>query len=66
MRDAREYLGFLTYLFKIFEQPLVLTDTKGTFDITVNVRGGGLSGKGWSNSFKDFSCIITCKRLIQR
>ncbi len=27
------------------EQPLVLTETKGQFDILVNVRGGGLKGQ---------------------
>jgi len=29
----------------IVEQPLVLTDTSGEFDITVNVSGGGISGQ---------------------
>ena len=29
----------------IVEQPLVLTDTSGNFDITVNVSGGGISGQ---------------------
>ncbi|MDY6987960.1 MAG: 30S ribosomal protein S9 [Thermodesulfobacteriota bacterium] len=29
----------------IVEQPLVLTDTYGKFDITVNVSGGGISGQ---------------------
>jgi len=29
----------------IVEQPLVLTDTYGKFDITVNVAGGGISGQ---------------------
>ncbi|MDY6839112.1 MAG: 30S ribosomal protein S9 [Thermodesulfobacteriota bacterium] len=29
----------------IVEQPLVLTDTSGKFDITVNVSGGGISGQ---------------------
>ncbi|ENY69592.1 30S ribosomal protein S9 [Mycoplasmopsis bovigenitalium] len=43
-RDAREYLASDLFI-QDAEQPLVLTDTKGTFDITVNVRGGGLSGQ---------------------
>jgi small subunit ribosomal protein S9 len=29
----------------IVEQPLVLTETKGTYDIKVNVRGGGISAQ---------------------
>jgi small subunit ribosomal protein S9 len=29
----------------IVEQPLVLTDTRGSFDIDVNVAGGGASGQ---------------------
>ena len=29
----------------IVEQPLVLTDTRGSFDVDVNVAGGGASGQ---------------------
>lgn len=29
----------------IVEQPLVLTDTQGRFDVNVNVSGGGISGQ---------------------
>ena len=29
----------------MIEQPLVLTDTYGTFDVKVNVIGGGISGQ---------------------
>lgn len=29
----------------IVEQPLVLTDTRGNFDVEVNVAGGGASGQ---------------------
>jgi small subunit ribosomal protein S9 len=29
----------------VVEQPLVLTDTSGKLDITVNVSGGGISGQ---------------------
>ena len=29
----------------IVEQPLVLTDTQGSFDVNVNVSGGGISGQ---------------------
>ncbi|QBF34583.1 30S ribosomal protein S9 [Mycoplasmopsis phocirhinis] len=43
-RDAREYLSSDLFL-QDASQPLVLTETKGKFDISVNVRGGGLSGQ---------------------
>ncbi|WP_029512497.1 30S ribosomal protein S9 [Mycoplasmopsis iners] len=43
-RDAKDYLTSDLYI-QDAEQPLVLTETKGTFDIIVNVRGGGLSGQ---------------------
>ncbi len=29
----------------IVEQPLVLTETKGQYDVLVNVRGGGISAQ---------------------
>ena len=43
-RPARDYL-MSDLLLQDAEQPLEITKTKGTFDITVNVRGGGLSGQ---------------------
>ncbi|MFV8401134.1 MULTISPECIES: 30S ribosomal protein S9 [Mycoplasma] len=43
-RDARDYLTSDIYL-KDANQPFVLTETFGTFDVSVNVTGGGLSGQ---------------------
>ncbi|WP_036453110.1 30S ribosomal protein S9 [Mycoplasma buteonis] len=43
-RDAREYLTSDIYL-KDANQPFVLTETVGQFDVSVNVLGGGLSGQ---------------------
>ncbi|MHA0273021.1 30S ribosomal protein S9 [Mycoplasma sp. 48589B] len=43
-REARDYLTSDIYL-KDANQPFVLTDTFGTFDVSVNVTGGGLSGQ---------------------
>lgn len=43
-RDAREYLTSDIYL-QDANQPFVLTETQGKFDVSVNVAGGGLSGQ---------------------
>ena len=43
-REAREYL-MSDILLKDASQPLEITKTTGTFDIRVNVKGGGLSGQ---------------------
>nr|WP_272482650.1 30S ribosomal protein S9 [Mycoplasma todarodis] len=43
-RDSLDYL-MSTILLQDAEQALVITETKGTFDIRVNVKGGGLSGQ---------------------
>ncbi|WP_027120772.1 30S ribosomal protein S9 [Mycoplasmopsis lipofaciens] len=43
-RSAKDYLTSDLYI-QDAEQPLVLTETKGSFDIIVNVHGGGLSGQ---------------------
>lgn len=43
-RDAREYLTSDIYL-QDANQPFVLTETQGQFDVSVNVAGGGLSGQ---------------------
>lgn len=43
-RDAREYLTSDIYL-KDANQPFVLTETVGQFDVFVRVKGGGLSGQ---------------------
>ena len=43
-RKAKDYL-MSDLLLQDAEQPLVITKTKGTFNINVNVKGGGLSGQ---------------------
>ena len=43
-RTLDEYFGLDT-LKVIVKQPLVATDNEGKFDITVTVRGGGMSGQ---------------------
>ncbi|AAT27716.1 30S ribosomal protein S9 [[Mycoplasma] mobile] len=43
-RVARDYL-MSDILLKDALQPIVISDQKEKFDITVNVRGGGLSGQ---------------------
>ncbi len=43
-RSLEEYFGRETSRM-VFRQPLELTETSGTFDIHVNVCGGGLSGQ---------------------
>ena len=43
-RDVREYFPFETLVMDL-EQPLVLTNTKGLFDIEAKVFGGGFRGQ---------------------
>jgi len=43
-RDFREYFPTAT-LHYVVEQPLLLTDNLGKFDIKVNLRGGGFNGQ---------------------
>lgn len=43
-RDVNEYMPFAVLVMDI-KQPLVLTNNEETFDITVNVKGGGFSGQ---------------------
>lgn len=43
-RDIEEYFGLET-LKMIVRSPLVLTDTLGKFDVSVNVYGGGTTGQ---------------------
>ncbi len=43
-RSLEDYFGRPTSRM-IVEQPLVLTETKGTYDIKVNVCGGGISAQ---------------------
>lgn len=43
-RDARDYFPYETQLL-ILNQPLVTTETQGTYDILVNVHGGGFTGQ---------------------
>lgn len=43
-RTIEDYFGRETAKM-VVEQPLVLTDTYGVFDVKVNVSGGGISGQ---------------------
>lgn len=43
-RELKQYFGLKT-MELIINQPLELTDTKGKYDVLVNVCGGGFSGQ---------------------
>ncbi|WP_067729280.1 30S ribosomal protein S9 [Oceanobacillus damuensis] len=43
-RDAKDYFPYETQLL-ILNQPLVTTETQGTYDVLVNVHGGGFTGQ---------------------
>ena len=43
-RDIENYFGLETTRIVVF-QPLELTNTKGNYDVFVNVHGGGLTGQ---------------------
>ncbi|SIT87838.1 30S ribosomal protein S9 [Edaphobacillus lindanitolerans] len=43
-RDAEDYIPFET-LREVIKQPLVATETLGSYDVLVNVNGGGFTGQ---------------------
>jgi len=43
-REAKEYFPYETQLL-ILNQPLIATETAGTYDVLVNVHGGGYTGQ---------------------
>ena len=43
-REIENYFGLETLITTV-NQPLVLTNTKNSYDVLVNVHGGGLSGQ---------------------
>lgn len=43
-RDAEDYIPFET-LREVIKQPLVATETLGSYDVLVNVNGGGYTGQ---------------------
>ncbi|MER1987949.1 MAG: 30S ribosomal protein S9 [Solibacillus sp.] len=43
-REVSDYLPYETLLL-IINQPLVATETKGSYDVHVNVNGGGFTGQ---------------------
>ncbi len=43
-RDINEYMPYETLIMDL-KQPLVATNNENTFDVTCNVKGGGLSGQ---------------------
>ncbi|WP_125607589.1 30S ribosomal protein S9 [Lapidilactobacillus bayanensis] len=43
-KSAEEFLPFANLILDL-KQPLVLTETEGSYDVNVNVHGGGFSGQ---------------------
>jgi len=43
-KDLKDYFPTATLQYKV-KQPFTLTDTDGTYDVKVNVYGGGISGQ---------------------
>ena len=43
-KSIEEYIPF-TYLHEVIKQPLNITETIGTYDVLVNVNGGGFTGQ---------------------
>ncbi len=43
-RDVNEYVPFET-LREVIKQPLITTETLGSYDVLVNVHGGGYTGQ---------------------
>ena len=43
-KDSKDYFGKKT-LEMIIRQPMVLTETEGSFDVLVNAHGGGTTGQ---------------------
>jgi small subunit ribosomal protein S9 len=43
-KDSKEYFGTDVLVYKI-NQPFLLTETIGQYDVTVNVFGGGITGQ---------------------
>lgn len=58
-RELTEYFGLGT-LQQIVKQPLVLTGTLETFDISVNVQGGGLTGQAGAIRHAIARALVTC------
>lgn len=43
-KDAKVYFPLSQFQFKL-NQPFVLSETEGQFDVSVNVKGGGITGQ---------------------
>ena len=43
-KDSKEYFPLSQFQFKL-NQPFVLSDNEGSFDVNVNVKGGGITGQ---------------------
>ena len=43
-KDSKEYFGTDVLVYKV-NQPFLLTETAGQYDVTVNIFGGGITGQ---------------------
>jgi len=74
-RDYTEYFPISTLQYKI-QQPFTITDTTGSYDIKVNVDGGGINGQveairlGISRALvelnEEFKPLLKAKGLMTR
>ena len=74
-RDYTEYFPISTLQYKV-QQPFMITDTSGSFDVKVNVDGGGINGQveairlGISRALvelnEEFKPLLKAKGLMTR
>ena len=43
-KDSKEYFGTDVFVYEV-NQPFLLTETVGQYDVTVNIFGGGITGQ---------------------
>lgn len=58
-RDMADYLNY-DHHHIIVKQPFVTTDTAGSYDVKVNVKGGGFTGQAGCDSSRYCTCTINC------
>lgn len=64
-RDVAEYFGRESSVM-IIQQPLVLTETIGKYDIKANVKGGGLSGQAGAMRLAIARALATVDESVRK
>ena len=64
-KDLKDYFTTGPLLYKV-NQPMMLTENEGNFDVKINVYGGGITGQAEAIRLKPEGLLTRDPRMVER